>query len=399
MSRAWLPVVTILGLGLRLGLVALGRGELRFFDEQDYDRIACAVLDGAGFSMDGHPSAWRPPGQIGLIAMVYATVGRQPLAVGLLQSILLCALPWATAGLARRVSTSPYAAPVAAALASLHPGLAYAAATMYPTALTALGVTFGIWLAVEAAERRTTVHAIAAGASLAVAALATPYFAPLPLVAGVLLGRRARRVALVIAVVGSLPVAAWVARNHAVMGVATLGTNGGYNLALGANDRATPRSGNWVEPDPIDARIRDDEVARDRVWTADARAWIAKHPVRWSTLALARAMAIVDSVGQTRTRGTHDSTAGRVAGWLLLPWVVLGLVGLALERRSLGARLALAAVAVVAVSAALTIVKPRFRFPVDPALAAFVLAPVTRGLARASAGRRARAWARDGAPL
>ncbi len=387
-SRAWLPAVTLVGLAVRLALVAVGRGELRFFDEHDYDAIARALVSGGGYSLDGHASAWRPPGQVGLIAVVYAVVGARPLWVEVAQSILLCALPWAIAKLTRRVSQDRFAPPIAAALASLHPGLAYGAATLYPATLTALGLTLGIWLVVETAERRTTAHALGAGTALGVAALATPYFAPLPLVAAFLLGRRAAKGALVVALAGLLPIAAWAVRNQVVMGTAKTATNAGYNLALGANDRATPRSGNWIEPDPIDPRVREDEVERDAVWSADAREWIARNPGRWSMLAAGRVIAIVDSVGQARTRGAHDSLAGRGAGWLLLPWVLLGLVGLVLERRSLAARLTLAAVLLIAVSAALTIVKPRFRFPIDPALATFAVVAVSTGLRRLRATGR-----------
>jgi len=174
------------------------------------------------------------------------------------------------------------------------------------------------------------------------------------------------------------PTVWWVARNRAVVGTASLGTNAGFNLALGANDRATAFSGNWIEPDPIPQRIRNDELARDRVWTDAAKRWIEAHPARWAGLAAARALATLDSVGHSRTRDLHDSTLAKVAGWAMLPWVLLAVVGLVLERRSAAGQLTATALLLVAASAALTIVKPRFRFPVDPLLAAFAAVAVAR---------------------
>ncbi|HMO43411.1 MAG TPA: hypothetical protein PKB04_08830, partial [Phenylobacterium sp.] len=63
--------------------------------------------------------------------------------------------------------------------------------------------------------------------------------------------------------VGLAPSAVWVARNAVVLGQPTLGTHGGYNLALGADDRATPRPGNAFEPLPPRDTLPDAEVPRD----------------------------------------------------------------------------------------------------------------------------------------
>src|SRR6266851_5269608 len=155
-----------------------------------------------------------------------------------------------------------------------------------PPSLTAAALALGVWLAVEVAWRGGIVRAAAAGLALGVAGAATPYFAPLPVLTGLAVHRRAgARAAVALVVVGLLPAAAWTTRNALVLGAPTLGTNGGVNLALGANDRATFRSGNWIDPDPIDESAARTELARDAAWARAGRQWIIEHPVRWAELA------------------------------------------------------------------------------------------------------------------
>jgi hypothetical protein len=175
------------------------------------------------------------------------------------------------------------------------------------------------------------------------------------------------------------------------MGAAQLSTNGGFNLALGANDRATPRSGNWIEPDRDRASAPDEEVARDRVYRADASTWIHAHPLRYAGLAVGRALAAFDSVGRPRTEGVHGSGAASLAGWALAPVVGLGILGLWRERRRVLAWLSAAALVLVVASSAATIAKPRFRFPCDPLLWAFAAVAAARLVERARSLRPARA--------
>jgi len=261
----------------------------------------------------------------------------------------------------------------------MHPGLAYASASLYPASLTAAALALGVWLAVEVAWRGGIVRAAAAGLALGVAGAATPYFAPLPVLTGLAVHRRAgARAAVALVVVGLLPAAAWTTRNALVLGAPTLGTNGGVNLALGANDRATFRSGNWIDPDPIDESAARTELARDAAWARAGRQWIIEHPVRWAELAVGRAVAVLDSVGKPRTRGLHDRPWATLSAWAMFPWIVFGVAGLWVGRHAPEARIVALAFLLVLLSSAATIVKPRFRFPVDPLLAIFAVDFVSR---------------------
>jgi hypothetical protein len=275
---------------------------------------------------------------------------------------------------------------------AIHPALAYASASLYPVTLTAVALTLGVWLVVSALERGTRVAGVVGALLLGVAGACATYLAPLPLAAAAAaIARRRFGLALSMALIGLAPAGAWAARNAMVLGSAQLSTNGGFNLALGANDRATPLSGNWIEPDLSRAEVPDDEVERDRAYRASAVRWIRENPARYAGLAAGRALAALDSVGKPRTAGAHGSLASELVGWALAPFVALSLVGLWLKRRSPVAWLSGAALALVMLSSAATIAKPRFRFPCDPLLFVFSVA------AAAELGARRRA--RSSAPL
>lgn len=408
-TRAWwLPAWAGAGVLARSALGAVGAGPLRFYDEHDYHALARALASGEGFVRNGAPTAFRPPAGPLAVASVYAVAGARPWLFATVQSIALASVPFAIARLAsvglreegsrltRPAALDPRATAAAAgALAAAHPGLAYAATTLYPTVLTAVALAWGVALvaeAVEGAAPRRMARALGGGLSLAIAGLATSYFAPVAVAAALVAALRRRfGVAALVAVAGVLPTAAWMARNHRALGAPTLTTNGGYNLALGAQDAATPRSGNWIEPAlPPGHHLPDGELARDEAYRAVARDWIRAHPLRFGALAIGRAAAVLDSVGRPRTAGAHDGLGARVVGWSLLPVTVLGLVGLWLRRRSVAARLAAIPLALVVVSASLTIVKPRFRFPCDPLLAPFAVEAAAVGFVRARARLRGR---------
>lgn len=190
------------------------------------------------------------------------------------------------------------------------------------------------------------------------------------LAAGIMLLRRQYRLALVVGLLGTLPTVIWMARNNQAIGRFTVATNGGYNLFLGANDDATPMSGNWVDPHLFD-ETRIGEVAVDDEYKKLAVSWIKQHPGHWVELAFERAVVVFDSVGNPRTQGLHSGLLGHLMGWIMLPVVLLGVVGLFARYKHPLSWLTMAALFLVVTSSAVTIAKPRFRFPCDPLLAEF----------------------------
>ncbi|HLL55311.1 MAG TPA: glycosyltransferase family 39 protein [Myxococcaceae bacterium] len=376
-TRKWIVLLALVGLAARLILIALRQGSVTFYDERDYDFLARSLLEGRGFAGVHGVTAFRPPGQAVFMALVYAVAGPSPVAVHAVQALLLTLLPFAAARLGRLISGHPAVPIGAAALVALHPALTYSCTTLYPVTLTALLLASTVLASLNALEAGEPRWVLAAGSSVSLLALTTPYFVlMIPAVIGLLLLRRRWGACAAVAGIALVLVGGWMARNRAVIGAAALTTGGGYNLALGANDQATPRSGNWIEP-PL-ASIPDDEAERDAAYGRLARDWIAANPVRWTGLALARAVFVLDSVGKPATRGAHDGLLARAAGWAMLPVTLLGLAGLWRERRRLASLLTAGALGCVVIASAATLVKPRFRFPCDPLLAPFAVAAGAR---------------------
>jgi hypothetical protein len=387
----WLPVWAALGVLIRLGLVAKLGAAMTFYDEHDYDRIGQALADGRGFVNDGVVTAFRPPGQPFFLASVYALFGHHPVIAEALQAVLLGCIPFAVARIAGSLGLATAWGNAAGALASIHPGLGYASATLYPTALTAVTLTLGVMWSADAMAYGRRRQSVLAGAFLGFTGALTTTFVPLAaLVAVIAAARRRWQVSLLIAAVGLLPAAVWMARNAVVVGAPVLATNGSYNLALGANDQATPRSGNWVDVTLPASYDDKGEVERDRAFRDLATQWIDDHKVPYALLVVERGIAVLDSAGRPKTRGEHDSVGARLATVALFPWVGLGVVGVLLERRKTTAWIAAAALACVVVTSAFTIAKPRFRFPCDPVLSAFVAASAVRGWTRWSTRKRPR---------
>ena len=376
-SDRWLWFLAIAGTLLRFALITMTRHQPTFYDELDYDKIGTSIAQGLGFRIGGLATAYRPPGQPMLMGMIYSLFGHHPLTVKILEALMLAILPFVCARIGRALGLSALAANLGATLAAFHPALAYASTTLYPTVLTATAVTLGVWLCWLAMKRNSPVTAVAAGITLAIAAAATSTFAPAAFLAALVIGWNKRfKIAALVLIVGMAPAVAWMVRNKIVMDDFAIATNGGQNLELGANDEATPRSGNWIEAkgDPSKG-----EVHLDRQEQELAKQWIRLHPGRYAELAVLRSLAVFDSEGKPRTtEGLHASRLAHIAAWSLLPIMIFGVFGLIVYWRHSLTWLTMAVLGLVILSSAATIAKPRFRFPCDPLLCVFAIAGAAR---------------------
>lgn len=374
--RYFLPSVILFGIALRLALLVAARNNSVFPDELAYEDIGTALWKTHQFTHKGFPTAFRAPGEPLFIAGVFALFGKHLIIIKLFQILSLGAVPYLCAKLGRATGLSVSAANVAAMLASFHPALAYASTTLYPTAFTTVALTAGVVYSVSAEKYGRASSAMKAGIAYGIAGLFTTTFVPVALLVSLIcVLRRKLKIAVIILVVGLLPAAVWALRNRAVLGVTTLATNGGVNLYLGANDQATPLSGNWIKTDAdpnadprLSGDLHQDNDARER-----AVAWIKLHPGRYVWLSLQRAVLVADSVGNPKTEGMHSGVLARCVGWLMLPVVLLGFLGLFLYRGHPASWFASAALLLVVGSSAMTIVKPRFRLPCDPLLGTFAV--------------------------
>ncbi len=375
-SRWFIPGLAVSGTLVRLALIYFMHihGSLPFYDELNYDHIATSVSQGKGYVQFGdHYSAYRAPGQPLFLALLFRSLGHHLIIAKIIEAILLAMIPFICARVGHSLGLGVAASNVGAALATFHPGLIYASATIYPSVLTVCGLTLGLWLCSRVIYKADFGESMAAGLSLGVAGSATTTFAPLALLAAiVMIAKKSYRSAIIVGLVGTIPVTIWMGRNEVVMGKFTVATNGGYNLFLGANDDATPMSGNWVEPHLPNEYDRG-EIAVDEDYQSRAVDWIKAHPGHWMRLALARSVLVFDSVGNPKTQGLHSGLLGHIAGWLMLPIILMGIVGLVFSYKNPLAWLTTLALLLVIVSSASTIVKPRFRFPCDPLLCEFAV--------------------------
>jgi len=375
-SDRWPWFLAIAGTLLRLGLIFGTRHHDRFYDELDYDNIGLAVAQGLGFKNISYYTAYRAPGQLVFVGMIYAIFGHHPLIVEIAEALLLAVLPFVCMRIGRALGLNPLLANLGATLAAFHPALAYASTTLYPTVLTTTALTVGVWLCWKALQENRAGLAVWAGVALGIAGAATTTFAPVAFLAAVVIAWKRRfKVAVLVLVVGMAPALAWMVRNETVLHDFTIATNGGYNLQLGANDQATPRSGNWVELTPDWTK---GEVYLDREQAKEAKAWIHAHRERYAELVVLRAFVVFDSAGKPKTEGLHSGRLAQIAAWSLLPVMIFGVIGLVVYRRHALTWLTLAGLGLVILSSAATIAKPRFRFPCDPLLCVFAVGGVAR---------------------
>ncbi|HEX3940479.1 MAG TPA: hypothetical protein VHX11_03260 [Acidobacteriaceae bacterium] len=383
-SDAFLIALALLGTLLRLAIIFKTRHQPPFYDETTYHDIALALLHGEGFKDINYFTAYRPPAQPAFAAIIFGIFGDHYLPVRIFEALLLAIIPFICSRVGHAIGLSPFAANVGAALAAFHPAIAYASSTIYPTILTTIAVTLGVWLSWQAFTKNRTTTAVAAALVLALAGAATTTFAPLAFLIGCLIAlKRNFKIAIIIALVGTAPAVGWMVRNKIVMHDFALATNGGYNLLLGANDEATPRSGNWVVLTPDWTK---GEVYLDRQQAKQAKQWISTHRAHYAELVILRAFVVFDSVGKPATAGLHESKLAQIVAWSLLPIMLFGLLGMFLKWKHPITWFSAAALGLVILSSAFTIAKPRFRLPCDPLLCVYAAAGASAVKHRFSGG-------------
>ena len=363
--RPWgLRVILVLAFGLRLG-VCCTRSEQLEVDVDHYRGIAEQVVAGRGYAdpRSGHPTAYRPPAYVGLIAIVLWLSGGAA-AIGVAQSLLGAATVWLTERIACRLGLGTWSL-LAAALVAVDPLLLVYTASLMTETLATFLVVLVLWLAMR--DRNSSrLASLVIGVACGLACLCRPGFwffvalLALGWLGGLLAGRRTngrRRLAgdswPVIAGF-ALSVAPWLLRNLLVIGAPILTTtHGGYTLLLANNPVyyqevvARPFGTVWSGASLADwqrdteARLvaelghGADEVARDRWMSGEAWRSIVSQPGRFLQAVLLRWRMLVNVL-------PLGSQAMRMNPRLLLGvWIVescllwlsaVGLIGLACTR-------------------------------------------------------------------
>jgi len=248
----WLPAFLSLAMGLRF-LWAVGaptwdpklRQSERWGDAEAYHLLAESILRGEGLSLDGQPTAFRPPGYPVFLSLLYRSFGSSPLLVRFIQGLLGSLTCYLTFLLAQRWyedRNKQEIALLALAMTTVHPLLIYTGGWIYGETLASLLV-----LASLVASTNHRIHAaIAAGLCAGAAILTRPPLCLLALGLGLQFfllcsGRirsRLMRSALVLGTAGCL-LAPWTMRNRVHWGEWILfTTSSGANLMGGNNPEA-----------------------------------------------------------------------------------------------------------------------------------------------------------------
>jgi 4-amino-4-deoxy-L-arabinose transferase-like glycosyltransferase len=209
------------------------------------------------------------------------------------QALLLVAMAWLGADLARRLFERREAAALAFVGILVYPMFVAFQALLLSEALFMLLLTAGIWCLYRWADAPTKLSRIALYAAVMAAATYTkasltwlPLLLPLLLAGTAVSWRDAVRAALAAALIYCALLSPWWIRNAQLFGEPVFfTTSSGSNLYLG-NNRANVTAGvDWdsdVERSFVDANERLPEVARDRAYGSRAIEYIRDDPARFA---------------------------------------------------------------------------------------------------------------------
>ncbi len=359
-------------------------------DEKEYSAIASQFLDRGFYSMDGiHPTAYRAPGQVLLLAVLYAFNGVSSLPVRICQSLLWGVAVWLAFRVAMEMGAARRAAVWTAAAVALYPAYIYAAGALFPMTLFTLALLAGTLGLMRAYNGAGVPAAALAGAGLGVSTLTIPYLLPAILLTPFWLGRTRWREALAVVSVALVIIAPWPLRNWVSMGAPVIGTQQWLNVWYGNNADATATSGSnlFLQDKSLSDRYimtrARDEVAADRLLRDEALRYIREHPGRTAWLWCRKAVNFFRLWPAPLSCNAHTGWPSLLLGGLSFgPVLLLSLLGWwhgVLDRRR--AAIILIYFATFTAVAAVTISKDRFRMPLDVYLMIFAAAAVERWMA------------------
>lgn len=377
----WLVAVFALALVIRLAFLAAHPRPLQS-DEIDYDRLGWSLAGTGSYSIDGHPTAYRPVGYPAFIAAVYSLAGRHPAAVRVAQAVL----DSGTAVLLFLVFSrrNRPAGVTAGVLWALLPAAVLFSSQIFSECLLVFALVLFLWLVDRGGPSRWLAWStgLLLGALILVKPLVMGFFAAS---APFLVHRTSGARRLTMLALALLPAGLWILRNTLVMGAPVLSTSVGMNLFIGNNPRAT---GSYAPVDPsIAPPHMGAEVADDAAAGRASLDWIAGHPARALARAVKKALYLLTSEGELVVGhfAARESAASRyrerfrsVPVWLhllvSLPTallMILGALGLATRRPDRIGSLFYALLFATLLSCVIFFGGSRFRFPLMPLLAGF----------------------------
>ena len=290
----WLAILAA-ALVARLAFVAFMPPVILWSDGREYDAVARLLVDHGTYGTQ----ALRPPGYPTLIAAVYRVFGKNLLALRLVEAVL-GTLSVALIGLIGTRLFGRRAGLIAAALAALHPVLAFLPATEFPEnfavllIVLAIGAAFaGLWQG--GGWRWAALSGVLFGVATLTRANIITLLPGFALGAAFILARERRGWALPVAVCAAalaLTLAPWIVRNHQVHGRwAFVSTGGGRQFWCGNNTQTTGST--LVVPEP-DSTMQDvfrhvsSEYAMDAYYYSQGMEFVRAHPARAAQLYVMR---------------------------------------------------------------------------------------------------------------
>jgi len=401
--------ICALALGLRLAAIPFkGPADDNLFE---YGQIAWNIVQGHGFSWDFdgrfplQPTAYSPALYCYTLVPWFAVFGLNLTGPRIMHAILLAAVCWFIYRIGERLA-NPRVGLMAACIWAVYPEMIFLSLRIAPENAMFLPMTWMLLKAQDAgvgARLASPAHpgksAFTCGILTGIACWVNPSLqilgAIVPVhwrIQGWLNGREGLR-RLVLFVLGAvIVIAPWTIRNYIRLGaLVPLRTAFAYNVWRGNHVGATGTIRNFEgrnldETLPrdyaeyIEAHMVPDEVQRDRFFAAEVGKFIVEHPGSYLRLCAARLWFY----------GWRDPTHPLTASiWYLGPWLlllILAIMGLVSIRRD-GRKwsLWLLQIAGFTLLFSLTVVVPRYRMPLYPAmflLAAMGVNALVRGFQR-----------------
>ncbi len=338
------------GLGIVLRVVAVLATPVfpvvaNTWDSRFYHETAASLASGEGYTFQGEPTAYYPPGYPFLLAAAYRVGGAHPRTGQILNLLASLAVLGGGAWLAGELA-GRRAARWTALLLALEPSQIVMPAFLMSETVCAAALTLALAALVRFARSRSFPWLPAAAVLGAYAGMVRGHaFLVLPVVVLALWGwkrmdRRAALTALMVLILADVAVlGGWAARNRRELGSPVpIATNGGINLLLGNNPDAR---GGRADP-PGGLPETGNEVENERLASARALDYIRAHPGRFLALMPVKAARLLLPAPALTYRAELAAKWGRAPAWVVLVlaqlfhlagWVLAGIAGIREWRR------------------------------------------------------------------
>ena len=380
-ERLWALAWVLVALALRLVYVSTLPDQVLYSDERDHYQLAVSLAQGHGYELeDGRPTAVRPPGYPLFLALWYR-LGLQSLpALRMVQAVVGAATVWMMYLLISTLFSNRLWALVALAMGAVYPYFIYLPGAILATTWFSFLLILSVFYLCRAQSGGGPYAPAVAGASAGLAVLTVPTTLVLVLmtVLWFLRSQAPWRRILIYSVTVAVVLAPWLYRNATTLGLINVCSTGGYNFWLGNNpDSQIDLPCSVAPPSALREKLHDavSEHQVDRIYLFEALGYIAQDPAAFAGRTLNKALFFwrLDPSPVTKAYVTQDALiawVGALSFAGLLALAILGAFLLPASARPLRSLWALYCLAFTLVYA-LTIVKVRFRLPLEHLILAF----------------------------